>query len=167
MAQCTAWRAAKADITRAVLAEAAATKLAEPVAQGLVRDVQTAVSSYIGLRAGGHEAQWPTPGVASVPDHAAALAALAAAVDWEQENAARDALATVARLPGCRPLLLARERDARLVRTGPAGAIALVLNVQRASARDTRRAIIRPGVDAASGEAIEAPRYLGWIGAHA
>jgi hypothetical protein len=138
-----------------VTATSARAGLAEPVAHGLIRDVvQMAVGSYVGLRAAGHQAEWPAPVSRTEADHAAALDALAAAATREHENDARDALARVARQPGPRPLTVARARDALLVRTSATGSIAVLLNVLRATASDARPATIRPGVQAATGEVL-------------
>jgi IS605 OrfB family transposase len=150
----TAWREAAPGRMRTVLAAAAGERLAEPVVQGLVRDLDMAISSYVELRAGGHEAAWPIPADPAAPDHAEALSMFSDATTREQENAARDALAVIARQPGPRPLTIARARDAQLVRTGPAGAIAAVINVLRASDPRSRAATIAPGIDAATGEVI-------------
>jgi hypothetical protein len=137
-----------------VTATSARAGLAEPVAHGLIRDVQMAVGSYVELRAAGHQAEWPAPVSRTEADHAAALDALAAAATREHENDARDALARVARQPGPRPLTMARARDALLVRTSTTGSIAVLLNVLRATASDARPATIRPGVQAATGEVL-------------
>lgn len=149
-----AWMAAEKDISTAVIAACSKTQLPEPVAQGICRDATMAIGSYIELRAGGHEAEWPTPADITAPDHAAALDQLLNAITLDEEKAARDALAAVARVPGPRPLVLARARDANLIRTGAAGGIAAVLNVLRASDPAARVATIKPGVEAATGKTI-------------
>ncbi len=148
-----AWRAADKELTVAVIAACNRVGLAEPVAHGLCRDAGMAVRSYIELRAKGHEAEWPQPVDSTAPDHAA-LDMMRVSTTREAENAARDALAAVARVPGPRPLVLARSRDAQLVRTGATGSIAAVLNVLRASDPAARTATIKPGIEAATGAAI-------------
>lgn len=151
----TAWRTAQNDLARRIMVAGVKAGLCESVIQGLARDVAMAIGSYVELRAGGHEAEWPTPVLARDTDHAAALDLFATASTREHENAARDALALVLRRPGPRPLTIARERDARIVRTGLHGGIAVVVNVLRASDPLTRPATLQPGIDAATGEAMK------------
>ncbi len=149
-----AWRPVEAGISRAVIAAASQSALCEPVAHGIGRDATAAIGSYVELRAKGYDAEWPTPADSTAPDHAAALEMFVDATTREHENAARDALAAVARQPGPRPFVLARARDAMLVRTGAAGGVAAVLNVLRASDPRARPATIKPGIEAATGEVI-------------
>lgn len=151
-----AWRTMQTEIARRTLAAGAKAGLAEPVVQGLVRDITQAISSYIGLRANGHAAEWPRPVSATEADANAALDRLSAASTREAENEARDALARIAREPGPRPLTIARARDGRLIRTGPTDAIAVVLNVLRATDPKARPAHLKPGIDAATGEVVPA-----------
>lgn len=80
------WRAVQAAIRAAKLAACSRAGLAEPVAQGVGRDVEAAIGSYVGLRAAGHAAEWPAPADAAAADHAGALALLAGATTRPQEN---------------------------------------------------------------------------------
>jgi len=138
-------RALDQEINRLVIRDATKAGLNEPVAQGLGRDISMAIGSYIELRAGGHEAEYPAQLVTSEADHAAALDALARATTREEENAARDALGRVARKPGPRPLTIARARDGLIIRKGPNGALSLVLNIMRATDEKARPAQLAPG----------------------
>lgn len=147
-----AWREAERRINAAVIAACRDAGLAEPVVQGLCRDLVQQTRSYVELRAAGHDAKWPVPVGDLAPDHVAALDRLLRAGTREEENAGRDALAAVARQPGPRPLVLARARDANLVRKTPTGGIMAVLNVLRASDRRARAATVQPGVEAAGGK---------------
>lgn len=149
-----AWRAAGAARMRTLVTAALREQLPEPVVQGLSRDLDMAISSYIGLRAGGHAAEWPSPVVLAGTAHADALAALTTATTKGHEDAARDALAMVEHHPGPRPLTIARARDARLVRTGATGAIAVVINILRASDPRAETATLAPGIDASTGEEV-------------
>ena len=149
-----AWRDAESRIARATIARSTKNGLSEPVAQGLTRDISMAVGSYVELRAGGHEAEWPAPAAEFAPDHAAALEQFVLATTRRHEGEARDALATAAHQRGPRPLTIARARDARLVRTGINSKISVVLNVLRASDSAARTSSVSAGLDAATGEVI-------------
>jgi IS605 OrfB family transposase len=149
-----AWRAAEADIRASIIAACAKASLAEPVTQGVSRDALMAISSYVELRAKGHPAEWPKRLDTTADDRTAALDQFLTATTPDRESAARDALFAVARQPGPRPLVLARARDAQLVRLGPTGGIAAVLNVVRATDPTARVATIKPGVEAATGELL-------------
>jgi IS605 OrfB family transposase len=150
-----AWREAQRQIYRSVRATAAK-RVCSSVADGIVRDVTQAVSSYIELRAGGQDAQWPTPMTPTEADHAAALDLFLSAGTKEHEDAARDAAAKIARMPGPRPFVMSRSEDANLIRLGPSGSISVVLNICRASDPRARRATIKAGIEAASGEILKA-----------
>jgi len=154
----TAWREAEAAIGREVGVRAEKAGLPEPVIEGLVRDVTTAIKSYVELRVGKHEAEWPARKHAVDAEHDRALEALASAVSRKDENAARDALGRVARQPGPRGIMIARSRDALLVRKSATGAIAVVLNVLRASDDRARKAAISAGIDATTGDELKAQR---------
>ena len=128
-------------------------KLIEAVAHGLSRDVEMAVSSYIELKAGGHEATWPERDMGQRPDMGMALDQLAAAITIEDESAARDALAKARKIPAVRGLTFARSRDARIIQDS-AGRIAVVLNCLKASDPHSREAVMREGVDPTTGEVL-------------
>ena len=132
---------------------AASHKLPEAVAQGLLRDIQMAVSSYIELKAKGHDAQWPERNVGQSNDMDGALDLFAAAVTIEDENVARDALAKARKLPVSRGLVFARSRDARIVQDA-AGRIAVVLNCLWASDPRSRQTVMHEGVDPTTGEVL-------------
>jgi putative transposase len=153
-----AWRVVRKRLSAEVTAAAVQAGLAEPVVQGLVRDVKQAIGSYIGLRAGGYLAEWPAPVAASASPYSAGLEQLASATTQDMENTGRDLLAATARVPGPRPLMIARSRDAQLVRTGPNRQIALVLNILRASNPTARTATIHAGIDATTGKILNARR---------
>lgn len=145
-------RALEQEISRLVIRDATRAGLNEPIAQGLGRDIAMAIGSYIELRAGGQEAEYPARITTTEADHAAALDALALATTREEENASRDALGRVARKPGPRPLTIARARDGQIIRKGPNGALALVLNIMRATDEKARPTQLAPGMEAATGE---------------
>jgi hypothetical protein len=149
-----AWRAAEAGIRADTMATCAKASLAEPVAQGVSRDALMAISSYVELRAIGAAAEWPKRVDITAEDRAAALDLFLTASTRDHESAARDAMSAVAHQPDPRPLVLARSRDAQLVRLGPTGGIAAVLNVVRATDTTARTATIKPGIEAATGELI-------------
>ena len=131
--------------------------LAEPVRVGLVRDVEMAIGSYVELRVGGHKAEWPTRKLAIHSDLGVALGDLAASTTKEAEGEARDAMSLATRFPGPRPMTIARERDARLIRKSQTGPIAAVLNVLRKSdpRAKAKTATIQAGIDASTGETIK------------
>jgi IS605 OrfB family transposase len=140
--------------------------LCEPVEHGLTRDLVASVKSFVRLRARAlrraetaegetiDRAEWPARPVFVATAHDDALDALATAVSLADEAAARDALALAACTPGPRPLIIARSRDARLLRETAGGPIMLALNVLRGS-ETTRAATIRPGFDAVTGEILK------------
>lgn len=146
------FRALEQEINRQIIRDATRAGLNEPIAQGLGRDIAMAIGSYIENRAGGQEAEYPARVTITETDHAAALDAFNLAITREEENAARDALARVARKPGPRPLTIARARDGLIIRKGPNGALALVLNIMRATDEKARPAQLAPGMEAATGE---------------
>jgi hypothetical protein len=149
------WRLMETRLTQEVLT-AARMALAEPVANGLTRDVAQSIRSYVEGRAGGYPAEWPTPEDASASPYLAGLDQLAAAATQEAEDAGRDLMATAARTPGPRALTISRARDAQLIRTGPNGAIAVALNILRASDPASRPATLHAGIDATTGEVLPA-----------
>lgn len=111
-------------------------KLHEPIAAGLNRDVMAAISSYIGLyrlsrKSGENQTppEWPSKGDNVRTNHEAALNDFVFCTDREQENALRDELNRVHREPPLRPMTLARMRDARIIRIGETGALAVELNI--------------------------------------
>jgi hypothetical protein len=146
----TAWNADQRRLAGHIITEGFKAGLAEPVVQGLVRDVTMAIGSYIELKAKERPAEWPERLQPVRPSYEAALDALAASTAEEQENLARDEMARAVRDPAPRPLTLARARDAMLVRTGVLGGIAVVLKVLRASDPMARQATIQSGIEAAS-----------------
>lgn len=151
-----AWKVATAEIASLLMTAANKGGLNEPIAQGLVRDVTMAVSSYIELRVGGRDAEWPTKTEASAFDPAGALDQLGVATTLDEEREGRDALSRTKRAPPIRPLTLARARDARLIRSGVGGPIAAVLNVLRATDPAARTATISAGINASTGEVVAA-----------
>jgi hypothetical protein len=152
----TAWFAEQKVVTRELIRLGVAGGLAEPVVQGLTRDVIMAIGSYIQLRVGKQPAEWPKPQADFQPAYEAALDLLATSTTRDQEAAGRDEMGRVGRKPHPRPITLARSRDAMLVRTSTTGPISVVLNVLRASDEHARRANIHAGIEAASGEVINA-----------
>lgn len=152
------WRTAQAAIARNVLAAGAKAGLPESVAQGLVRDVTMAAGSYVELRAGGHEAEWPTQTVITDADYAVALALFNSASTKEHEDMARDDIARVLRAPGPRPMTLARSRDATLLRQSGQGPIILALNILRAKDESSKPVVINAGMDATTGEITKAAK---------
>ena len=66
------------------------------------------------------------------------------------ENSARNEMVRNSKNPAPRPLTLARVRNALLVRTSEMGAIAVILNVLRATDPMARPATIHPDIEAAS-----------------
>jgi IS605 OrfB family transposase len=154
----TAAKAMRADIARNTMASASKAGLSEAVAQGLTRDITASVMSYVGLRANGHAAEWPSPVAPDAADHAAALNEFLTATTKDAEDAARDALALVSKVPGPRPLTMARARDATLLRRSDNGSIVLVLNVLRASDPRARQVHIDAGIDASTGEVTKAQK---------
>ncbi len=137
---------------------ASAARLCEPVRQGLARDVEMAVGSYIELRVKKHEAEWPQQPTEAAADRAAGYAALAASTTKDDEDAARDQISRVDRLPGPRPLTLARERDARIVRRDQHGSIAAVLYALDAADKNAMPATIHEGLNASTGEVVKASK---------
>lgn len=151
-------RDAAGRLAQEALVTAAKTGLPEPVAQGLARDLAGAAGAYVEARAKGREASWPQPVAAPViAPLADRLDDLAAAITQDEEAAARDALNRRPRLPRARPIILARERDCRILRDDK-GRLAVALNVQRASDPRAREATIRAGYDACTGEVHKAQR---------
>jgi hypothetical protein len=137
--------------------------LNEPLAHALERDLKQQITSYIGLRrldikneTADGVAEWPTPRSAVRTDFDAALGDLRSSTEKAHEDAARDELARVDRDPIPRPFTLARARDARIIRKGAAGQIAVVLNIGRANDSRARKAVITTGVDASTGEEVKA-----------
>ena len=131
--------------------------LVEPVAAGLARDVEMAVSSFAELRAKGQEASWPVKHEPTESDYVAALQALAASTDQESESKARDELARVRKPPKARGLTLARSRDGNIIRD-QMGRLAAVLNCLWANDKRSRQATINPGVDPSTGEGFKKNR---------
>ncbi len=134
-------------------------KISEPVATGLARNVWSSIESYIGLRAGrqGDTANYPTPDNPSMlPNYAELLDTFAGSTNREQESESRKELLRRQKDYKGVPILLARERDTRLIRLGDNGKIATILNILRASDPRSRKALIRPGVDATTGEMLNA-----------
>lgn len=129
-------------------------RLAEPICQGLLRDVEMAVSSYIELSAGGHPAEWPSRRLPIETDFDIALDALSASIDMDAEKIARDAVARVSRRIDVRPIVFARARDAAIIRN-PNGRYAAVLNCIRASDARSKVAHIESGVDPTTGEVVK------------
>lgn len=140
---------------RQALAEAARTGLCEPVAQGLARDIGMAVSSYVELKRGGREAEWPARRIEQASGFERGLDALAAATTQEEEHAARDLFASVSRAPAVRPMTFARARDARIVRKEANGGLAVVLNILAARDAKARPMHMAGGIDASTGEALK------------
>ncbi|WP_404924936.1 zinc ribbon domain-containing protein [Nisaea sediminum] len=138
------------------LTVARASNLNEPVSNGLVRDVGMAVGSYIELRRGGHEAEWPAQSQPQPVVYASALTALRTASTRDQENAARDEMSRARREPQPRPFTLARARDALIVRKGTSGGLSVVLNLVPADDPRARLSILHEGIEASSGEFIKA-----------
>ncbi len=145
-----AWNAEQKRLSNQVIVASGKVNLAEPVVEGLVRDVTSAIGSYIQLRINERAAEWPKRRLLVKPAYEAALNAVATSTTEEQERLAHDEMARARRDPALRPLILARARDAMLVRTAGLGAIAVVLNVLRASNSTARQAMIHPGIEAAS-----------------
>lgn len=132
--------------------------LCEPVAQGLARDLQSTVCAYVEARAKGREASWPVQvQPEALPPLADRLDAFLPAITLEAENVARDALNRRPRLPRARPIILARERDCRILRD-EAGRLAVALNVMRASDPRAWETTIKAGFDATTGEALKERR---------
>lgn len=136
------------------LAAGAKARLTEYVTEGLRREIDMAVSSFIELRAKGHEASWPERDVEQATDFAGAIDQLAAAVDRPSESAARDAVARVRRAARLRWITLARERDGSIVRDEK-GRLAAVLKVSWASDPRSRTAHIHAGFDPTTGEVLK------------
>ena len=151
-----AWRTLQAELARDVLRTGSKTALAEPVLQGLIRDAQMAIGSFIELRAGGAAAEWPVPRETTADTYVAGLMALGTAATKEQENEARDAMTTGLHPPAPRPLTIARARDGMLLREKMNSPIVAVLNLLRGSDPRAREAHIRAGIDAATGEVTKA-----------
>jgi hypothetical protein len=140
---------------RQALAEAARAGLCEPVAQGLARDIATAVASYAGLKRKGHEAEWPQRCQARDSAYEQGLDGLAAAMTRDKENAARDLFTSASRPAASRPLMLARARDALIVRKDENGALAVVLSIVGARHARAKQMHMAGGIDAATGEALK------------
>jgi len=153
-----AWRNAESVIARTILVASVKAGVPESVGQGLIRDVTMAVSSYVELRAAGHEAEWPAQTVVTEADHAAALDLFVTATTRADENEARDTLGRLAHIPGPRPMTIARSRDATLLRRSGHGSIVLALHILRASDPRSRQVDIAAGIDACTGEVTKAAK---------
>jgi IS605 OrfB family transposase len=140
------------------LAEAGRAGLSEPVAAGLARDAEAAAKSYVENKTDNQSAEWPERKLARASGHEDGLAALAAAMTREEENAARDLFTSATREPSPRPLTFARERDARIVRKTVNGPISVVLNIITAKDRRAKQMMMAEGLDAATGEALKEHR---------
>ncbi len=151
-------RDAVAQITAAALRAGSRHRLVEPVAQGLARDVSMAASSYIELRSNGREAEWPVQHVEAEHAYETALDAFRTALTRDDENLARDEFSRVTRPVMPRPMTIARERDAQLLRERENGPVVAVLNIVSAREKAARTTIIKAGVNAATGEAIPAKK---------
>lgn len=140
-------------------------KLHEPIAAGLNRDVMAAISSYIGLyrlsrKSGENQTppEWPSKGDNVRTNHEAALNDFVFCTDREQENALRDELNRVHREPPLRPMTLARMRDARIIRIGETGALAVELNIVPMKNKKARLSTRVAGKDAVSKNDIKASK---------
>ena len=147
----------KLDATAAALRAGNRRGLTEAVQQGLARDVAMAASSYVELKAGEYEAEWPTPASAQVANMDLALATLAATTSKDAEALARADALRAEKGVAPRPLTIARERDAELLRKSERGGIVAVLNILRATDKEARKTKIEIGVNAATGT-ITPPR---------
>jgi IS605 OrfB family transposase len=151
-------RIISAEATRVVIAKGVAAGLAEPVVQGVARDVCGGISGYIELRAGGHPAEWPEPGLPYTSDLSGSLDLLASSSTEDQEATASSALHRISRGPTARPFTLARARDGLIVRDAPNGRMAAILNVLRATKDCARVTTIKAGINATTGEMLAAGR---------
>lgn len=138
------------------LAVALRAGVSEPVAHGLARDVASVIAGFLEARANGRNAAWPQRrdncGVAPLAER---LDAVRCAIALDDEAASRNALNAREMGAPARPIMLARERDCRIVR-GSDGSLAVLLNVVRASDERAKAAAIRPGTDACTGEVLSA-----------
>jgi len=114
-----------------------------------------AVSSYIELKRGGREAEWPVRREEQVSGYELGLDALAAATTKDEESATRELFTSASRTPSVRPLTFARERDARIVRKDVNGSISVVLNILTAKDEKARQMSMVEGIDACTGEALK------------
>lgn len=151
-------RAFQADVTRSTVSLAIKQGLPESVATGLARDVIGSSTSYIELRTKGHAAQWPARVLEQNTNYGNAINRFISCATKADENAARDDIALVSKVPGPRPLVIARSRDATLLRNGPSGEIIVALNIIRASDPRSEQITIKAGVDASTGELTKAER---------
>ncbi len=141
-------------IETAALVNATAAGLTEPVAQGVTRDISGAAASYIGLKAKGNPAEWPTRTKFQGHDFERALAAFSSVTTAEEYDAARDELNRVVKGPMARPFTLARLRDAMIIREKANSPLIAVLNVMKATDKASKQIEIKAGFNAATGEII-------------
>ena len=151
-------RQAKSDYKKSLnattLKVASRLALPEPLASGLSRDVEMAVTSFIELKSNGRPAEWPEQFVDSPERYREALMALAVSTSKEEEDSARDEWVRVQKGKVPRPMTIARERDARFVREKPNGPLALLLNISGPKVKGARKAAVKAGINATTGEAL-------------
>ena len=128
------------------------------VADGVWRDVMMAVSSYVELKAGGHEAEWPEPQPPVEADYLQGLEDLAVAQTLDEERCARDRVFRLQRRQALRPMTLRRSRECRLVRQEENGRISAVLMVSNHSWSGGRKSLQHAGIDATTGETLKASK---------
>lgn len=137
------------------------------VSDGLLRDIEQSLSSFIELKVGGFSPSYPSRPT-SAPSLDEGIDALAAAVDDSTYAEARDLIgrASKQRQPSVRPITLNRRVDGLLVKDSE-GRFAVALNVLIPSAEKKmgkgRKSLRRAGFDPNTGEPIEAFRSERYI----